>query len=338
MQFYPVSASLASEGKEGITIQSWKDWLLQLNLEKPAHNSSWRCSYIVAADMLQAPTGIIWVTSLSGRQRRRQDQQLFFPPTPACRYAGKPSQTNYSASRRNGSADEAALWMSALISSRYFLGVSLTLCVCLRSSHQCTHIKSRSAEEAAWRLDTQHLLRVQVSAGAGLESPNLSCLISVSSPVSSDFSSLAVVIAAGLVIAEWWKLDRSLSTYTRRPRWCVFSVRRPSKSLNILHHLLKKLSGWAVEETHSMQIIKVNLWAQTHPFCSTPVLSFKPVWLLFPLFGNIRWFVYMSLSHCFLSALTAPSQLRDVEADLYQAIVTQLVTQHTQSMGHLLLS
>lgn len=168
MQFYPVSVSLASEGKEGITIQSWKDWLLQPNLEKPAHNSSCRCSYIVVADQLQAVTaGIIWVTSLSGRQRRRQDQQLFFPPTPACRYAGKPSQTNYSASRRNGGADEAALRMSALISSRYFLGVSLTLCVCLRSSHQCTHIKSRSAEEAAWRLDTQHLLRVQVSAAAG---------------------------------------------------------------------------------------------------------------------------------------------------------------------------
>lgn len=112
------------------------------------------------------------------------------------------------------------------------------------------------------------------------------------SPVIWDFSLLVVVIAAGLVNSEWWKLDHSLLKSTSSTRWWVFSVCRPSKSLNILHHLLKKLTGWVVEEMYWIDIVKVDLWAQTHPF-EYYILSFKSVqqWLLFPLFGNISTWV-----------------------------------------------
>lgn len=99
---------------------------------------------------------------VEGRKGDRTNKH-FLSPTRACNNAGKSSQTNYLVSTRNRIDDEVKLLMCTLISSCSFLGVSLTLPLRLCSSHQCTHIKSSFAEKAARRLETEHLLWVQVS-------------------------------------------------------------------------------------------------------------------------------------------------------------------------------
>lgn len=112
----------------------------------------------------KAPLKYAGITSWSGRQEKGdRTNKHFLPPTQACNNAGKSSQTNYFVSTRNGIDDEVKLLMCTLISSCSFPGASLALPFCLRSSHQCAHIKSSSAEKAAWRLETEHLLWVQVS-------------------------------------------------------------------------------------------------------------------------------------------------------------------------------
>lgn len=89
--------------------------------------------------------------------------ERFLSPTHTCNNPGKSSQTNYFVSTRNRIDDEVKLLMRTLISSCSFLSVPLTLPLHLCSSHQCIHIKSSFAEEAARRLETEHLLWVQVS-------------------------------------------------------------------------------------------------------------------------------------------------------------------------------
>lgn len=87
-------------------------------------------------------------------------------------------------------------------------------------------------------------------------------------------------------------------------------------------------------------LIKVGVWVT--PFCIAHVLSSRSVQqcdLYIQLFGDFWWPVCICLSHGLLSALMASGQIYDAKPELFQSwSVTQLISQHTQWMGHLLLS
>lgn len=249
---YPVSVSFGWERIKGIIIKSWKEWVLQLNLEKPAHSCSpWCCSCIVA-DWLQAVTAGRHWNNLSYKlewaaEKKTEPTSSYHPLRLADTLANRPRLITQHAKAMAAVMKRCSGWARSLapvIPSAY---------PSPSASVSTAHISAHTSKVALLRKLPEGWIH-NISCGFKWVQVQVIRINRISavqfrwgSSVIWSFSLLVVVVAAGLVISSWWSLDYSLLKHTSCTRWGVFSVFRPSKSLNILHHLLKKLTGWVVK-------------------------------------------------------------------------------------------